>query len=261
MRLIKQPSAGVAPPPGPPSSPAYAKSRGKTFGSDVLAMLAAEPPDPTKISYVYSLRNLVDGWRPEDQIFYFRYLRDEHERHGSATYRMFLENVDQEAYNRASDAERQVIDRSGARRPYQAIELPKPIGPGKEYTVDGLVSLWSSHAKGRDFAAGKRTFAAARCAVCHRFGDEGGTTGPDLTQLAGRFKVRDLAESLLEPNKVVSDQYRATRIETTDGRTFVGRIIGSTKDSITLQTDPEVASRWVNIARPTSKSGNPRRPR
>ena len=47
---------------------------------------------------------------------------------------------------------------------------------------------------------------------------------------------------------MVSDQYRATAIETTDGRTLVGRVIGSTKDSITLQTDPEVASRWVNIA-------------
>ena len=40
---------------------------------------------------------------------------------------------------------------------------------------------------GRDFEGGKRTFAAARCVVCHRFGDDGGSTGPDLTQAGGRL--------------------------------------------------------------------------
>jgi putative heme-binding domain-containing protein len=110
-----------------------------------------------------------------------------------------------------------------------------------------LVALMAANPKGRNFASGKRTFAAARCVVCHRFAGEGGSTGPDLTQLAGRFKVRDLAESLLDPNKVVSDQYRATVIETTDGRRFVGRITAGTPDSITLAIDPEDATKWINI--------------
>ena len=102
--------------------------------------------------------------------------------------------------------------------------------------------------QGRNFESGKRTFAAARCVVCHRFGGEGGSTGPDLTQAAGRFTLRDLAESLVEPNKVISDQYRATVIGTNDGRSYVGRIIGSRPDSITLLVDPEVATKWINIA-------------
>ena len=210
VAVLKQPSAGVAAPPPPPSSPAYAKSRGKTFGSDVLATLAASP-DPSKISYVYSLRNLTEGWTAEDRIFYFSFLRDEHEPKGGPTYRMFLENVDEEAYDRANEADRLAVDRAGVRRPYRAVELPKPTGPGGVYTVDGLLALWSAHGKGRNFENGKRAFSAARCVVCHRFGDEGGSTGPDLTQLAGQYKVRDLAESLVEPSKVVSDQYRADR--------------------------------------------------
>ena len=129
-----------------------------------------------------------------------------------------------------------------------APELPPAIGPGRAYTVDQIVALSAEHPKGRNFESGKRSFAAARCVVCHRFGGEGGLTGPDLTQAAGRFTLRDLAESLVEPNKVISDQYRATAIETSDGRNYVGRIIGSRPDSITLLVDPEVATKWINIA-------------
>ncbi|MFO0003365.1 MAG: hypothetical protein ACK559_19775, partial [bacterium] len=41
-------------------------------------------------------------------------------------------------------------------------------------------------------------FAAARCIVCHRYGDDGGATGPDLTQAGGRFQLPDLVEAIVE---------------------------------------------------------------
>ena len=71
---------------------------------------------------------------------------------------MFLENVDEEAYDRANEADRLAVDRAGVRRPYRAVELPKPTGPGGVYTVDGLLALWSAHGKGRNFENGKRAF-------------------------------------------------------------------------------------------------------
>ena len=58
----------------------------------------------------------------------------------------------------------------------------------------------------RNFNNGRKTYAAARCIVCHRFAGDGGATGPDLTQLAGRFNIKDLSESILLPSKVISDQ-------------------------------------------------------
>ena len=39
--------------------------------------------------------------------------------------------------------------------------------------------------------------------------------GPDLTSLAGRFSARDILESVLEPDKVISDQYAAIVVQTT----------------------------------------------
>jgi putative heme-binding domain-containing protein len=112
---------------------------------------------------------------------------------------------------------------------------------GKEGT-EGL-------SKGRNFEHGKRTFAAARCVVCHRFGEDGGATGPDLTQAAGRFQLKDMVEAIVLPSKVVSDQYKATIVQTADGRAVTGRIVSESPDEITIVTDPENATKFVRIKR------------
>jgi hypothetical protein len=44
---------------------------------------------------------------------------------------------------------------------------------------------------------------------------------------------------------------------TTDGHTYVGRITNGTPDSITIQTDPEDATKWVNIATSEIESREP----
>src|SRR5262249_58130055 len=118
-------------------------------------------------------------------------------------------------------------------------ELPKPIGRGKEWTTDSVVALESKLKSGRNFKNGERAFAAARCIVCHRVGGEGGATGPDLSQVAGRFGIREIAESIVEPSKVVSDQYKASVVRTTGEKTYVGRIVNETADKYTIVVDPE----------------------
>jgi putative heme-binding domain-containing protein len=104
-------------------------------------------------------------------------------------------------------------------------------------------------AAGRDFEHGKRTFAAARCVVCHRFGDDGGATGPDLTQAAGRFQLKDVVEAIVHPSKVVSDQYKASIVQTADGKVVSGRIVNESPEKITIVTDPENATKFVEVAR------------
>ena len=61
-------------------------------------------------------------------------------------------------------------------------------------------------------------FAASKCFSCHRFNNEGGGLGPDLSGLAGRFSVRDMLESIVVPSKVISDQYESVTVVTNDGR-------------------------------------------
>ncbi|MDH3718967.1 MAG: c-type cytochrome, partial [Planctomycetota bacterium] len=132
--------------------------------------------------------------------------------------------------------------------PPKPVELPQPQGPGQAWTLDTVVAVAPRTSAGRDFENGKRTFAAARCIVCHRFDGEGGATGPDLTNVAGRFSHRDLADALITPSKVISDQYGASIIETADGKLVTGRVVGDDGKTITVQTDPEDATKVLEIA-------------
>ncbi len=93
--------------------------------------------------------------------------------------------------------------------------------------------------RGRDFKNGEKMFAASRCVLCHRFAGDGGATGPDLTQLAGRFNPKDLTEAILDPNKVISDQYRASIVVTTAGKSYTGKIVSETAETILIVTNPE----------------------
>jgi putative heme-binding domain-containing protein len=74
-------------------------------------------------------------------------------------------------------------------------------------------------------------------------------TGPDLTQLAGRFNVRDLTEAIIEPSKVISDQYRGSTVVTKDGLSISGRVIAETGTSVTVLTNPEDPTKITEIAK------------
>ncbi|MBC7966796.1 MAG: heme-binding protein, partial [Fuerstia sp.] len=81
----------------------------------------------------------------------------------------------------------------------------------------------------------------------HRFAGDGGATGPDLTQLAGRFNLNDLTEAIMVPSKVISDQYKASTIVTTDGKAISGRILSGNDDLIAILTSPEDPTKITEI--------------
>ena len=92
-------------------------------------------------------------------------------------------------------------------------------------------------------------FAATRCVLCHRFAGDGGATGPDLTQLASRFNIDALTEAIMQPSKVISDQYKASTVLTTDGRQIIGRIVSGNEKQITILTDPEDSTKVTDVLR------------
>ena len=66
---------------------------------------------------------------------------------------------------------------------------------------------------------------------------EGGGVGPDLTTVVRRFNSRDLLEAVLEPDKVISDQFAASMILTTKGLVITGRVVNVQSDVLLVQTD------------------------
>jgi putative heme-binding domain-containing protein len=221
-------------------------ARNRGYG-DTVAKMLANGADLQKLHYAFVLRNVHDGWTWEQRKFYFEWLNDARKHSGGASYQGFLNNIEGDAFANASESERLAIEAAGLRKPFKMKELPKPKGPGREWKLDALVRFAEPKLKGRNFRNGQRMYAAARCIVCHRFNGEGGATGPDLSQVAGRFNLKDLCESLVEPSKVVSDQYRASVVTTDSGRIYTGRIVNETKDKLTLLLDPEDSTKIAEI--------------
>lgn len=223
-------------------------ARNPGYGGSIRAMLANRT-EPQKVDYLFSLRNLKTGWTIEQRRAYFEALVEARQKSGGNSYRKFIENIDREAFENATEAERLAIEAMGARPAYRPPQLPQPVGPGRDWTVTEVLEAGGSGSTlaGRNFKNGEKMFQAARCVVCHRFAGDGGATGPDLTQSAGRFSLKDLCEAIIEPNKVISDQYKATVIETAAGQVITGRVVSETEESILVSTDQEDATKLAKI--------------
>jgi putative heme-binding domain-containing protein len=100
-----------------------------------------------------------------------------------------------------------------------------------------------------DPARGREVFAAALCYRSHRFGGQGGMVGPDLTGVSRRFNARDLLEAVVEPGRVVSDQYRTSQVALKDGRVLVGKVKDISGNSLVLMPDPLRPADLLVVAR------------
>jgi putative heme-binding domain-containing protein len=101
-----------------------------------------------------------------------------------------------------------------------------------------LVPALAEASNGRNFRRGREGFAVAQCLACHKFGTEGGSVGPDITGAASRFNRRDLLETIIEPSKVISDQYQNITVTKKNGDDVTGRLVEENDERLVLVTNP-----------------------
>ncbi len=214
--------------------------RNRGYGNTVMAMFQNRPVRQ-QIHYALVLRNVRFGWTLEQRKQYFSWFHEAAKAKGGASYHGFLNNIRKEALANCSDAERRElasITGEQIKVADQPKELPKPKGPGRQWTVDDLLPLVEGGLRRRNFENGERSYLAARCGTCHRFDGAGGSVGPDLTGVVSRFSWPDLLEATIEPSKVISDQYGSTIVTRRDGSITIGRIVEENDDEIALVVDP-----------------------
>jgi putative heme-binding domain-containing protein len=203
-----------------------------------LALLEAAPTQEEQIAYVRNLRNLKTGWTIDQRKQYFTWFLKAGSYKGGNSLAGFFRNMKNDAMATLTPAEMEALKPILEATPEgQTVTISPPRPFVKKWTLDELLPMVEKGLTKRDFDHGRAMFAAANCFACHRFASEGGSFGPDLSGLAGRFSVKDLLESVVDPSKVISDQYQAVVIRTTDGRTVTGRIINLQGDNMTVNTD------------------------
>jgi len=223
------------------------------------ALLAAAPTQEEQIDQARHLRFLKTGWTIETRRSYLDWFNKARGFHGGANFADFMKEMRTDALADVSAEDQKtladVINAPAPEAVTPASAIPRPFV--KEWKMDEAATLLASGLKGRDFDRGRALFSATNCYGCHRFSNEGGSVGPDLTGLSGRFSARDILESVLDPNKVISDQYAAVQIVTTEGKIVVGRIVNLNGDTVMVNTNMLNPNAMETIARPTIEEMGP----
>lgn len=92
--------------------------------------------------------------------------------------------------------------------------------------------------------SGKTVFNQV-CGSCHKMFGEGGEMGPDLTG-SNRSDVEYILLNVIEPSAEIQDDYKMVVINTRDGRTYSGNVIGENQRQITLRVvgqDPVIINK------------------
>jgi putative heme-binding domain-containing protein len=196
-------------------------------------------PQKQQIHYAYALRVAMRGWSPELRKQYFSWFNNAKAFKGGNSFGGFIQNIRKEALAKVpNEAERKELETLSEELTAEVAVLPRAKGPGKNWTTDELVALMSNNLSGRNFENGKNMFAAALCASCHRFDGKGGIGGPDLTGAGNRYSHRDLLDAIIEPNKVLSDQYQNSIWTLNDGSIYTGKSVGEEGEKLEIMPTP-----------------------
>lgn len=216
--------------------------RNPQYGLDIAGMLSKVPPAQQSY-YAVVLSQAKTGWTAELQEDYFTWFAKAFTYKGGHSYigfidkarQMALANVPKDQFERFNTVSGDsLVDGSGN----NLANLPRPKGPGRRWTIEQASLVADSGLVSRNFEQGKAMFAATLCSQCHTMQGEGGNVGPDLTQLGNRFTTKDMLEAILDPNKVVSDQYAATVFVLKDGSSVVGRLTNEDDNTYFVSQNP-----------------------
>ncbi len=219
-----------------------------------LALIEAAPTQEEQVQYARSIRMLTAGWNDDLHTAYFEWFLKAASYKGGASFDKFMEFIRTDAENSLTAAEKESLKEVLARKPVRksALENLGAIFAGRaetQWTLDELSSSARNGLKNRDFTNGRTMFAAAGCFACHRFQNQGGMTGPDLTAAGRRYSAHDLIDQVINPSKVINEQFAAITVVTTDGLVHSGIVVNLNGDSMTLNTDLTDPNKRVNINR------------
>jgi putative heme-binding domain-containing protein len=221
-----------------------------------LDLLTNAQTQEEQIHYIISLRNLKSGWTMDQRAAYFGWFNGDRKvvRHSpetlewfadvgrdysdGASFPRFITNIRKAATAALSDSERAEL---------ASVITGGPVTPKpplvqrqfvKEWKMEDLLPELDKVSKGRSFEKGKQAFNDAQCIACHRFGNEGGSVGPELGAASSKYTRRDILEAIIEPSKVVSEQYQNTALILKNGDDVSGRVIEENSRKLVLVTDP-----------------------
>ncbi|MEX0717366.1 MAG: c-type cytochrome [Planctomycetaceae bacterium] len=252
LRLVDRLYPGDDPAVNRAASALLARHESPGLLEKTLPLLVAAEEQAEELHYLFVLRKVAAGWTPETRQAYFARLRGMRRFQGGEGMPDFIRLVRNDALESVPEAERETFAKLLIEeRPRYEDVPPRPVvRKWKSNDVEELLADGNGDGGVPDLARGRRMFEAASCIRCHRVGTEGEAVGPDLTSIAGRFSRRDVLLSVLEPSRVVAEQYRPVQVLTTQGKVFTGQPLPSSDfraETLSLLADPLRPDRVTEI--------------
>ncbi len=204
-----------------------------------MRLFEAAHTQEEQIHYAAMLRVCKQGWTPELRRAYFEWFVRSANLAGGNSFNGFIKVIREDAIAALPNADKVSLEdvlaqQAGPSDPYAELKA-RPVV--KEWTAADFAKTLETDLINRDFDNGKKVFTLAQCFKCHRMEGQGGYVGPDMAGVGRRYSRQDLLESLLDPNRVISDQYQSTRFLMNDGRTVIGRVVNLSGNDFLVQTD------------------------
>jgi putative heme-binding domain-containing protein len=231
-----------------------------SLAGKAIAMIRSAPGQEEQLEYARSIRFLKAGWTTALRTEQFEWFLKAANYRGGASFEKFLEFIRNDAVASLSQSEKAALESVLAKKPEKKSPLAQMAEAlagrttMKEWKLEDLAPAAERGLKKRDFDKGRRMFAAVGCFACHRFGNEGGMTGPDLTGAGGRYSARDFLDQILNPSKEINEQFAPTVITKNDGDTVTGVIVNLNGDNVMVNTDPANPFQQETIDRKKVKS-------
>jgi putative heme-binding domain-containing protein len=234
--------------------------RNPQYGLDIAKMLE-KMPEPQQTYLAIMLSKAEKGWKPEMREKYFSWYRKAFSYRGGNSYIGFIDKARNFALKNVSKGKRKYYDElsggdllTDSGNDLERSDYPK--GPGKNYQLKDMDTLFAAELKNRNFKTGKSMYIATTCIRCHAIKGEGGNVGPDLTQIGTRFSTKDIMEAILLPSKTISDQYATTEFQLKNGKSMVGKITNQDDENYYIAQNPYVADILVKVPKKNVLSKN-----
>ena len=232
-----------------------------TLASKAMAFVANAGSQEPELEVMRSVRMLKTGWTPalrEAQLDWF--VKAASYRGGSSFGKFveFIRNDSLATFTPEELARHEKLIALAKNPPVKsAYENVGAMFAGrtpKNWTLEELSAATKTGLKGRDFAQGRKVFSAAACFTCHRFGNAGGMTGPDLTLAGGRYSAHDFLDQIINPSKVINEQFAPIIVTKNNGEVLTGVVVNLNGDRVSINTDLSDPSQQVSIDRKEVKS-------
>jgi putative heme-binding domain-containing protein len=234
--------------------------RNPQYGLDIARMLE-KMPEPQQTYLAIMLSKAEKGWNPEMRETYFSWYRKAFSYRGGNSYIGFIDKARNFALKNVGKGKRKYYDElsggdllTDSGNDLERSDYPK--GPGKNYQLKDMDTLFAAELKNRSFKTGKSMYIATTCIRCHSIKGDGGNVGPDLTQIGTRFSTKDIMEAILLPSKTISDQYATTEFQLKNGKSMVGKITNEDEENYYIAQNPYVADVLVKVPKKNVSSKN-----